>query len=215
MSLENIVKKAVDYVKLQFLPASRERMVDYITNYDLKKYFGEDISEDEKERFKKGLEDISNRTMDRYSTELGGVFRKAASKGIMGLAVFNDLYAYVSKVPIDNVTALGYFLFVAKSIAEVPALWRYVNKSGDWYGAISHVLLKPVRYLIPIAGAALESGAFERMVKKGTRKEIVREFVRRYGDYVPIEDRLRDKLKEPLKDNIYILPRKREMAQAA
>lgn len=215
MSLENIVKKAVDYVKLQFLPASREKMVDYITKYDLKKYFGEDISEDEKERFKKGLEDISNKTMDRYSTELGGIFRKATSKGTMGLAALNDLYAYVSKVPFDNVTALGYVLFAAKSIAEVPALWRYVNKSGDWYGAITHVFLKPLRYLIPVAGAALESGAFERMVKKGARKEIVREFARRYGDYVPIEDRLREKLGEPLKDNVYVLPRKRDMVKAA
>ena len=212
MSLENIVKKAVDYAKLQFLPVSREKMKDYISEYDLKNYFSDKVSEEDKERFRKGLEAITNEKMDKYESELGGTLRKAASKGTMGLAFLNDLYAYVSKVPIGNVTALGYVLFAAKSIVEVPALARYVKKSGDWYGAIEHVLLKPVRYLIPAAGAALESGAFERMVKKGIRKEIVREFAKRYGDYVPIEERLQEKLKEPLKDNIYVMPEKKKLA---
>lgn len=215
MSLENIVKKAADYAKLQFLPASKEKMKDYISEYDLKNYFSDKVSEEDKERFRKGLEEITNEKMDKYASEMDGTFRKISSKGTMGLAFLNDLYAYVSKVPTDNVTALGYVLFVAKSIVEIPALARYVKKSGDWYGAMEHVLLKPVRYLIPVVGAALESGAFERMIKKGVRKEIVREFVKRYGEYVSIEERLKEKLKEPLKDNIYVMPRERELAAAA
>lgn len=215
MSLENIVSKAKDRAKLQFLPASRERMRDYIGRYDLKKYFGDDVSEEDKEKFRRGLEDITNKTMDKYSTEFEGTFRKAAAKGTMGLAFLNDLYAYASQVPLANVTGLGYILFAAKSIAEIPALWRYVRKSGDMYGAIKHVLLKPIRYLIPIAGAALESGSFDRMVKKGVRKEIVREFAKRYGEYVPVEERLRKKLKEPLRDNVYLMPAQREYVNAA
>lgn len=211
MSLENIVKKGVDYAKLQFLPANKERMKDYVVKYDLDRYFSDDVSKEDKERFRRGLEEITSRTMDKYGSELEGTFRKVASKGSMALAVLNDIYAYASSVvPIFNVARLGVYLFSGKSIAEAPALIKYVRKSKDVKGAIKHVLLKPVRYLIPVVGAALESGAFERMVKKGIRKEIVREFIKRYGNYAPIEERLREKLKDRLEDSIYVPSGERE-----
>lgn len=214
MSLENIVKKASDYAKLQFLPANKGRMADYVSKYDLNKYFSDDIPKEEREKFRKGLEEITYRTMEKYSDELNGVIRKAGSKGAMGLAFLNDLYAYTSKVPFANVTNLGFWLFVGKTGVELPALYRYAKKSGDWYGALYHLALKPIRYLIPVVGAALESGSFERMVKKGIRRKIVKEFVKKYGQYIPIQEKLKAKLKSPLRDNIYIPSRERELVAA-
>jgi len=216
MSLETIVQKATDKLKLNFLPASRDRMRDYVMKYELKDYFSKDVPEEYRDKFMKGLERISDTTMEKYSTELHGSWRKATGKGLMGTALLNDVYAYVSSVPFLNVTTLGLGLFAAKSVAEAPALKRYLTKSHDWYGAISHVLMKPVNYLIPVVGAAIESGSFERMVKGGVRKEIVREFVKQYGKYENIEDRLSEKVKEPLRDNIVFMPAgKKELRRAA
>ncbi len=200
MSLEKIIAK----LKTDFLPTSKKSLADYVRNYELSNYFKEDVREDYRIKFNKDLSEITDEVTERYSSELFGWVRSPVGKGSMALAIANDISAYSTNVPFDNVTALGYVLFAAKTIAELPALKRYVEKSHNWYGAINHIILKPLRYLIPIVGPALESGAFERMVKRTVRKEIARKFIERNGDYESIQDRLKEKLSQPLKEHMYI-----------
>ena len=210
MSLEKLLAK----VKTDFLPASKARTKDYVQKYELSDYFGNDVPQEYKDRFSKGLDRITDEVTDKYATELRSLVRTPVGKGSMALAVLNDLSAYVTTTPFDNVTALGYALFAAKTAAEVPATVRYLSKTKDWYGALEvagHFLLKPVRYLLPIIGPALESGAFERMVKRRVRREVVRKFVESYGKYEPLEDRLAERAKEPLRDHVYVKEREEEL----
>lgn len=203
MSLEKLIAKA----KTDFLPASRGRIKDYVRKYELSSYFGDDVSDDSKKRFSEGLDKITDEVTDKYASELRSFVRTPMGKGSMALALANDISAYATSTPFDNVTALGYALFVAKSLAELPAAYRYIRKTKDWYGVLNiagHFLLKPLRYVLPVIGPALESGAFERMVKRRVRREVVRRFAERYGNYEPLEDRLNVKLKSQFGENVYI-----------
>lgn len=198
MSLEKILAK----LKVDFLPPSKKRLQDYVQTYELKNYFGEGVEEKYQATFREGLERITGEVVDRYSTELRSLVRTPIAKGTMALAVINDLAAYVTATPFSGVAKLGFDLFVGKTATEIAAMRRYTRKSGD-YGAYGrHLLLKVPRYLLPVIGPALESGAFERMVKRRIRKEITNRFREQYG--VPLEERVREKLKEQLRDHVYI-----------
>ncbi|MEK6894238.1 MAG: hypothetical protein AABX10_02130 [Nanoarchaeota archaeon] len=210
MSLEKLLAK----VKTDFLPSSKARTRDYVAKYELKDYFGDDVPQEYRDKFSKGLDRITNEVTDKYASELRSLVRTPVGKGTMALAVANDLSAYITTTPFDNVTALGYALFAAKTAVEVPAAIRYMRKTKSWYGALDvagHFLLKPVRYLLPIIGPALESGAFERMVKRRVRKEIVRKFAEAYGKYEPLEDRIKERVKEPLREHVYIKEKEEEL----
>lgn len=210
MGLEKLLAK----VKTDFLPASKARTRDYVANYELKDYFDDKVPQEYRDRFSKGLDRITNEVTDKYASELRSLVRTPVGKGTMALAVANDLSAYITTTPFDNVTALGYALFAAKTAVEVPAAIRYMRKTKSWYGALDvagHFLLKPVRYLLPIIGPALESGAFERMVKRRVRKEIVRKFAEAYGKYEPLEDRIKERVKEPLREHVYIKEKEEEL----
>lgn len=203
MSLEKLLAK----VKTDFLPASKARTRDYVQKYELKDYFGDDVPKEYRDRFSKGLDRITDEVTDKYASELRSLVRTPIGKGAMALAVANDIGAYVTSTPFDNVTALGYALFAAKSLSELPAAARYIRKTKDWYGALSvagHFLLKPLRYILPVIGPALESGAFERMVKRRVRREIVRRFAESYGKYEPLEERLSERVHEPLRNHVYL-----------
>ena len=202
MTLETLVHRAIDKVKADF-SSNRDTQKKYLMNYTLKNYFSEDVPEEERRRLEGALEQKLDDAYGKYQDELKGVARKATSKGSMALAVANDISAYVSQVPIANVTAAGLALFGLKTAAEIPAMYRYAAKSHDWYGIGSHMLLKYPRYLIPVVGAALESGAFDRMVRKRIRKEAKDEFIKEFGDYVAFEDRLKEKLREPVREATY------------
>lgn len=202
MGLVDIVEKAAASTRVHF-SSDKDKWKNYLVKYDLKDYFPDDLSENERKRREGILEKKLYGVSEDYKKEIGGLGRKAASKGTMGLAVVNDIYSYVSSVPFSNVSTLAYALFGIKTLTEIPAAIRYLRKSHDWYGEIKHFALKPVRYLIPIVGPALESGAFDRMVNKRIRKEVKREFIREVGNYVPLEERVKQKLKKPLRDISY------------
>ena len=210
MSLEKLIAK----LKTDFLPASKARTKDYVQKYELSDYFGDDVPQEYKDRFSKGLDRITDEVTDKYATELRSLVRSPVGKGSMALAVANDIRSYISTVPFKNVDFLAYDLFALKTLMEIPGVIRYIKKTKDWYGALEvagHFLLKPVRYLLPIIGPALESGAFERMVKRRVRREVVRKFVESYGKYEPLEDRLAERAKEPLRDHVYVKEREEEL----
>ncbi len=202
MNLEDYLSGAIERVKTSF-SSDQRKMVDYLTKYELKDYFSSNASPEQKERLRSALEKKLQNNLAHYEKELNGLGRKVVSKGSMALGVANDLYAYVSNVPIMNVTGLGYALFGIKTLAEIPAFYRYVKKSGDWYGALTHILMKPVRYLIPVLGPALESGSFERMVRKRVMKETALDFIRDFGEYKPLKERVSEHLKTKVGDAIY------------
>lgn len=211
MSLEKMLAK----VKTDFLPASKARIKDYVSKYELESYFNDSVPKEYKDRFSQGLDRITEEVTDKYATELRSLVRTPVGKGAMALTVANDLSAYVSTVPFENVSYLGAVGFAVKTFAEVPALYRYFKKSQTWYGGLydiaKHLVLKPARYLLPVIGPALESGAFERMVKRRVRKEVVRKFAEAYGKYEPLNERITQKMKEPLRENVYVKEREEEL----
>ena len=81
-----------------------------------------------------------------------------------------------------------------------------MKKSHDWYGAIKHYALKPINYLLPLIGPALEAGSFERMVKKRVLKEAKYDFIKDNGDYKTFEEKLKIKLKKPLREVVEPVP---------
>ncbi|MBX4196252.1 hypothetical protein KW805_01550 [Candidatus Pacearchaeota archaeon] len=202
MSLVDYVSKAASRTRASFT-SDRPRMLDYLKQHELKSYFAADVPEEDKQRMESALERKLDEHLARYDRELDGIGRKVSSKGSMALAVANDVFAYASNSPLANVTGLGYALFAIKSIAELPALYSYVKKSHDWYGALTHLALKPVRYVLPVVGPALESGSFERMVRKNVMNETKLDFIKDYGNYVPLEEKMHKTLKLPLNDSLY------------
>jgi len=102
----------------------------------------------------------------KYSPFLHNWVRVLASDVPMMLVVVNDVYGYASRVPLLNVTGVGYALFVVKTVVELPWLVRYVVRSHDFLWSALFVLLKPVRFVIPVIGPILEAHAFGRMVRR-------------------------------------------------
>lgn len=198
MGLEKYLAQAAEKT-LVSITKNKQRAADYLIKYELKDYFGQNIPEQDKERMKSGLEKQLDLAMKKYDAELNGLLRKAGSKGSMWLDVANQIYGYVSKTPVAYVGGLSTALFTGKTLLEVPALYRYAKKSKDWYGVGNYLALKPLRWLTPVVGPALESGAFERMVMKGIIKEAKYNFIKEHGDYIPVKE----KLKTPLADIIY------------
>ncbi len=204
MGLIDYLNDAAENLKVK-TPAIKEDISDYLIRKDLKKYFSENTPEGKKAKLKGDLEKRVENAIDKYQNELKGFARKTATRGSMGLALLNDLSGYLTNVPFANVSGFAYALFALKTAAELPALYRYMKKSHDWYGATKHIALKPVNYLIPIIGPALEAGSFERMVKKRVISEAKYGFIKEHGEYDSFEDKIKERLKTPIKD-IVVLP---------
>jgi len=204
MGLEDYLGKMQAQSKAVF-GGKRKDLSDYLEKHELVNYFdNQTISEERKKDMKNSLEKKLDSEMEKYESELNGVFRKGAAKSTMGLAVLNDLYGFVSKAPISNITGLGYALFALKSAAEVPANIKYLKKSHDWYGELQHWALKPLRYIAPVIGPALESGSFERMVRKGIIKRVKKSFIQTHGKYTPKKEMINARLSRPIREAIAV-----------
>ncbi len=205
MGLTDYLNTAAENLKLK-ISSTKEGMTDYLVRRDLKKYFSDDVPEEEKRRLRADLEKKVEITLEKFYGELKGLARKTATRGTMGLALINDLSGYLTNVPFANVSGLAYTLFALKTAVELPAMYRYMKKSHDWYGAIKHYALKPINYLLPLIGPALEAGSFERMVKKRVLKEAKYDFIKDNGDYKTFEEKLKIKLKKPLREVVEPVP---------
>lgn len=192
-----LAEKIDDFRGYLGMEKSTKSMADYLERTKLNGYF-ESASGEERMRLRGRLENILTTKSAKYDQHLEGLARRVTSKASMYGAVANDVYAFVSNAPLANISGLGYALFAAKSIAELPALAKYAWKSHDWYGAGVHLALKPVRYLIPIVGPLIEAGAFNRMVRRRIQNEAVGEFIKEFGDYKPLEERVSYALKVPI-----------------
>ena len=201
MGLTDYLNNAAENLRIK-TPATKNDITDYLSRKSLNKYFSDDIPEEEKIKLIGDLENRVENALEKYQGELKGFARKVTTRGSMALALINDLSGYLTNVPFANVSGLAYSLFAIKTAAEIPAMYRYMKKSHDWYGATKHIALKPINYLIPIIGPALEAGSFERMVKKKVISEAKYSFIKEHGDYQSFEDRIKKKLKTPLKESL-------------
>jgi len=201
MGLTDYLTKTADGIKTN-ASFTKQNITDYLMGHDrkLKKYFSGDIPDEEKEKLRGNLEKRVDNLLDKYIDELRGFARKATTRGAMGLAIVNDLSGYISNVPFANVSGFAYTLFAIKTAAEIPAMYRYFKKSHDWYGALAHYIMKPIKYLIPVIGPAWEAGSFEKMVRKRVLKEAKYGFIKENGDYQTFEDKIKEKLKTPIKE---------------
>lgn len=211
MGIEDYLSKAAARTSVS-ITKNKDKAMDYLIKYELKDYFGNNISEEDKARFKSGLEKHLSGAVEKYDAELNGLLRKTGSKATMWLNVANQLYGFVSKVPVQYITGLNTALFAGKSLLEIPSLYRYAVKSKDWYGVANHIILKPLRWLTPVLGPALESGAFERMVMKGVLKQAKYDFIKDYGEYAPQKQTIKDKLKMPISNIIYLPGQQKALA---
>ncbi|PIN89205.1 hypothetical protein COU57_06375 [Candidatus Pacearchaeota archaeon CG10_big_fil_rev_8_21_14_0_10_32_14] len=171
----NAIRRTRDYIGNG---PSRDNMVLGLRK-DLGSYF-ENLSEKEKQIRVSKLEEYVDSSIQKYDTELHGI-RKVVTKPAMAAAFANDIYSLVSKAPFSNFSAASYILFGAKTLAEIPAVYRYMKKSGDWYGSLKWALMKPIDYLIPVIGPAIENGLFERIVKKRVMYEAKNRFLKNVG----------------------------------
>jgi hypothetical protein len=197
MTLTDYLNQAAENIGLK-LPSTRDGITDYLSRKNLKKYFSDETPKDVKGRLKDDLERRVENSLEKYRGELEGFARKSATRGTMALAIVNDLSGYLSNVPFANVSGLAYSLFAVKTAVELPAMYRYLKKSHDWYGALGHYVMKPVKYLIPIIGPAWEAGSFEKLVKKRVMNEVTASFIKQHGDYQSFEDKLKEKLGTPI-----------------
>lgn len=152
---------------------------------ELKVYFAQDIPEEQKRQAESKLEAIVERESSKDDKQLHGVVRKVVSWGTMGVAFANEIYAYVSpSVPLRYIAYGNLAMFGIKSLAELPALFMYVLRSKDGYGALKLLLMRLVNYLLPVVGPLLEAGAFERMARRRIIKQAKYEFIKQFGSTI-------------------------------
>ena len=169
---------------------------------DIKKYLSA-APEEEQGRLREALEGIVRTYVTKYQENLRGLGRKVTTGGAAILSVANDIYAAgFSVLPLAWAGAVKAVNMVGSTLAELPALYRYVKKSRDWYGAGEHLLLKPVKYLIPFIGPALDLGSFNRMVGRRIRKESKFAFLKEVQGYRPIGKVMRERIHQPIGDAI-------------
>ena len=93
MGLTDYLNTAAENLKLK-ISSTKEGMTDYLVRRDLKKYFSDDVPEEEKRRLRADLEKKVEITLEKFYGELKGLARKTATRGTMGLALINDLSGY-------------------------------------------------------------------------------------------------------------------------
>lgn len=195
MGLEKLLTKEIEKTRVS-ITRNKEKTLDYLMRHELSPYF----SGDDRERNKDILRERLEESFAKYQTELGGFARKATSKSSMWLDVANQIYGYVSKVPVSYVGGLSTSLFLTKTLAEIPALNRYRAKSKDFYGIGRYLAMKSLRWLIPVIGPALESGAFERMIMRRVMTETKNNFLKEIGRYQDSKEYIHQKMKAPIQD---------------
>lgn len=192
--LHKAVRKAREYLGNG---PTREDMLISLKK-DLRTHF-EGVDEVERARRYSKLEAYVDGAIAKYDDNLKGIGRKIVGRGSMGTAFANDIYSLYSKAPFMNFSAASYVLFGAKTLAEVPAVVRYMAKSHDWYGLLKFAVMKPINYLIPILGPAIESGSFERMVKTRARYEAKDRFLEMVGAETG-KEKMKRIVKKPFRD---------------
>lgn len=192
--LHGAVRKAREYLGKG---PTREDMLLSLKK-DLRNYF-ENVDDAERAKRYGKLEAYVDEEIAKYDENLKGLARKIVGRGSMGTAFANDIYSLYSKAPFMNFSAASYVLFGAKTLGEIPAVYKYMKKSHDWYGLLKFALMKPINYLIPIIGPAIESGSFERMVKDRARYEAKERFLKMVGAETG-KEKMKRVAKKPLRE---------------
>ncbi|MBS3083218.1 hypothetical protein J4423_00265 [Candidatus Pacearchaeota archaeon] len=197
---ESLLNKAVRKTR-EYLGSgpTRDDMIISLKR-DLKNYF-ENVSDVERARRYSKLESYVDGAIAKYEDNLKGIGRKFVGRGSMVTAFANDIYSLFSKAPFMNFSAASYVLFGAKTLAEVPAVYKYMKKSHDWYGLLKFAIMKPINYILPIIGPAIESGSFERMVKNRARYEAKDRFLEMVGAETN-KEKMKRVVKKPLREMI-------------
>jgi hypothetical protein len=200
MALVDYLKREAAKIKVSF-SKDKDDFMDYLVKYNLKDYFIENMPQEERKRLRRSLEDKLESKLGKYSGEMDGIIDKTASNLPMALVIANDIYTYISNNPIANATDFAYSMFLFKTALEAPVIYRYLKKTKDWYGrldVLKHLALKPVRYVLPVIGPALEAGALRRMVRRRVLKEVTSDFIKEHGDYQTFEEKFKEKLSYPI-----------------
>ena len=192
--LNNTLRKAREYLGNGL---TRDDMVRALRS-DLKGHFN-NLDDAERVRREGKLESYVDGAIAKYDESLAGLGRKITGRGSMGTAFVNDIYSMYSKAPFANFSAASYVLFGVKTLAELPAVYKYMKKSHDWYGLLKFAIMKPINYVIPIIGPAIESGSFDRMVKNRARYEAKERFLEMVGAETN-KEKIKKVVRRPLRE---------------
>ncbi|MEI7718823.1 MAG: hypothetical protein WCI72_03060 [archaeon] len=214
MALEDYFPTFVKYAEKAKASITRNPndAVDYLIKYELSDYFGKDASAVDRASLRSGLEKTLEESRKKYSDELDGFIRKTGSKGSAMLNMYQQLHGYITGASGWYIAGAGLVLGGIKALWELPSMYKYLKKSHDWYGAMTHYLLTPVRSVLPVVGPALEAGAFERMVMKKVMKEAKYNFIKKYGDYTPASNLAQERMKMKIGDVIFDAEESRKAA---
>lgn len=197
MGLETKVQDTIQGTR-DYLSGATPSIQEYMKSKRLARHL-EGVSPEERKNRESALESYVSQAVAKYDKELNGMLRKTTTRGSMSLAFLNDIYSLVSNTPFKYTSAVSYALFGVKTLAEVPALYRYMKKSKDWYGALQWAAMKPINYLLPFIGPALEAGSFERIVKRRVIYEAEKNFLKAFQNGIG-QNTLKDSMKMKLGD---------------
>lgn len=199
MGLEKIVEKsksAVKGVKDYFIvPKKAESMAKYALDHYLDSQTKETIFGDKTEEEKKllytGLRDKMQIKLMDYMTSLDNMsFKLSKSAGLAALV--SDTFHMVDITPFDRFGSYLGAVLAVKAIAEMPKMYKYMVKSGDFYGLMEWAGMKAVAWFLPVIGPMADLNSAQRIIKKGIIKQGLNDFLSDQGI-----------TKEPLYKRIY------------
>lgn len=194
---ESLVHRAITKAREYISGPNRDGMIARLKE-DLRPYLT-NISDEERGRRYGQLEAYLDASVAKYDTELHGI-RKAATVPAGAAAFLNDVYSLVSRAPFENFAAGSYVFMGAKALAQVPAVYRYLKKTHDWYGALGAAEwagFKTLGFLVPVIGPLLDTGRFEKIVKRRVMYEARNKFLAAIG-----KETETDKIKRHLKHKV-------------
>ena len=191
MSLEKKLDEAISNSLLNL--SSTERKVFE----SLEKKLGNYLKGENEERYRELLEYEVKLACQKYQQVLKDWKRSLGKAGGV-LAIANDIYCYIRKIPFQYLTGVKFLLLGFKTLTELPAFYHYLKESKDVYGILKYMIMKPLYYIIPVIGPALDVGAFERMVNYRIALEAKKNFLKRIGKYENLEEKLKEKLSSAL-----------------
>jgi hypothetical protein len=121
-------------------------------------------------------------------------WKKALGKPAGILALANDIYGYIRGIPFPYIIGTKFLLQGFKTLTEIPAIYHYLKESKDVYGVLKYMIMKPISYILPVVGPALDMGVFERMVKHRIAQEAKRNFLKKIGKYESLEEKIKPSL---------------------
>ena len=196
MALTDIVSTEFRKVKnFLFTPKEKSDMLTYLTDVELKDYFGK-VPEEQRRQLYQRLEHHLDQSLLKYSSYLDTWTQKAANIGGIATTIADAYQLLISKVPLTGAqySPLHTLMVLAKTVAEAPGMFYYVLKSGDYLGVLKWLGMKPFELAIPVLGPLMGIGWTQKIMRQRIMYEAKANFLQELGailesPYKPLDRR--------------------------